>query len=136
VTFRRDETGQARHDPPTGGRLGAAIVNAIVRIHRRYSGHGPSKAQVFFRHNFVVVVMQDVRTRAEETLAARGDGEAALCARRALYATMRGPLVSAVEDLTGTHVLAFMSDSELEPDVATHVYVLDRPVDDQETFRN
>ena len=36
---------------PRGGRLNQEIANAVVRIHKRFLGHGPSKAQAFFRHN-------------------------------------------------------------------------------------
>jgi hypothetical protein len=41
---------------------------------------------------------------------------------------MRDELVGAVEDLTGRHVVAFLSDQSVTPDLSTEVFVLDAPV--------
>jgi uncharacterized protein YbcI len=120
-----------RQQPLTGGELNAAIARSAVRVQSRFVGRGPTKAQAFFRHNFVVVVMQDAMTTSEHSLAAAGKREAALQLRKQLQQTMRAQLVAEVERLTGCRVLAFMSDSHLDPDLAAELFVLDRSIPEE-----
>jgi uncharacterized protein YbcI len=112
------------------GRLNRQIANAVVRGHKRFFGRGPVKAQAFFRHNIVVVMMEASLTDAERRLAAEGgSGRDAVLGLRLRYEeTMRDDLVQAVEALTGCRVEAFMTCHHIEPDVAAELFVLDRPV--------
>lgn len=112
----------------TGGRLNAAIAKAVVQIHNQYLGRGPSKGQAFFRDGVVVVVMQETLTKAEYSLAESGSEEQVLRMRREFQRTMEADLIAAVERLTGCHVVAFMSDNHLDPDIAAELFVLDRSV--------
>jgi uncharacterized protein YbcI len=112
----------------TGGRLHEAIANAAVGVHRRYAGRGPTKAHAFTRGRYVVLVMADAMTTTEQTLVAHGNSEAVSALRRELHQTMRNELVRAVEGLTGSHVVAFMSDNHANPDLIAELYVLDREV--------
>jgi uncharacterized protein YbcI len=99
-------------------------------VQSQFVGRGPTKAQAFFRQNFVVVVMQDTMTTSERSLAAGGQDEAVLHLRKEIQQLMREQLVAEVERLTGCRVLAFMSDSHIDPDVAAEVFVLDRSIPD------
>jgi uncharacterized protein YbcI len=112
----------------TGGRLNWAIANAAVRVHSHCVGRGPTKAMAFYRGNLVVVLLQDIMTRGERTLVDRGRLEVARQMRRQFQQVMRKALVIEVEDLTRRRVVAFMSDSSIEPDLAAELFVLDRPV--------
>jgi uncharacterized protein YbcI len=123
--------GGLRHQALTGGELSAAIARSAVRVQSRFVGRGPTKAQAFFRHNFVVVVMQDAMTTSEQSLAAAGRRDAALQLRKQLQHTMRAQLVAEVERLTGCRVLAFMSDSHIDPDLAAELFVLDRSIPEE-----
>lgn len=116
----------------TGGRLNQAIANAVVRRHKRFLGRGPTKAQAFFRHNVVVVVMQDTLTEAERNLAASGDHAAVLEMRQRYQQTMRVDLEDAIEELTGRKVEAFLSGNHIGPDLAFELFVLDRPVEGEQ----
>jgi uncharacterized protein YbcI len=111
-----------------GGELNAAIARAAVRIHRAYVGRGPTKAHAFFRGNIVVVIFENVLVRAEQTLMVQGHVESVLELRRELLETMRPDLTAAVEELTDRRVTALMGDTNLDADIASHVFVLDRPV--------
>jgi uncharacterized protein YbcI len=113
---------------PTGGQLNQAIANAVVRGYHRYVGRGPTRAQAFYRHDIIVVVMHDTLTTAERRVAAAGRGDAVLEMRRNLNLTMRAELAEAVEELTGCRVEAVMSANSIEPDLAADLFVLDRPV--------
>ena len=127
-TLVRINAGKHWGDGLTGGQLNAAIARAVVRIHRDYVGRGPTKAQAFFRGNVVVVIMQDVMTRAEQSLVADRQGDAVLEMRHRFQTAMRDELCAAVERLTACRVDAFMNDNHIDPDVAAEVFVLDRPV--------
>ena len=126
---RRETPGWAEPRAPlTGGDLNAAIARAVVRYHAAQLGRGPTKARAFHRDDVVVVVLEDVMTTAERNLVAAGRRDAVLHTRRAFQETMRPYLRSTIERLTGCRVRAFMSANELEPDMASEVFVLDRPV--------
>jgi uncharacterized protein YbcI len=112
----------------SGGRLNQDIANAVVRCHKRFLGRGPTKAQAFFRHNFVVVVLEMAVSEAERRLAANGDEDFVLDMRQRYQQLMRDELVAAVEELTARRVEAFLTANHIGPDVASHVFVLDRSV--------
>lgn len=120
---------QTSHAAPLAGELTAALSRAVVQIHRMHTGRGPSKVQAFFRHDVLVVMLEDVATTAERTLLLHGRRDAIAAGRRELYATMREALVAAVERETGCRVTAVMGDTDCDADVVAHVFVLDRPVE-------
>jgi uncharacterized protein YbcI len=127
-TLVRIAPGRHADDLPTSGALNAAIARAAVRVYRDYVGRGPTKAQAFFRGNIVVVVMHDVMTTAERSLATGGRSEVVLDMRRQLGRALRPDLVAAVERLTGCRVTASMGASHVDPDLAAEVFILDRDV--------
>jgi uncharacterized protein YbcI len=113
----------------TGGRLNAALANAIVQIHNEYLGRGPSKGKAFFRDTVIVVLMEETMTKAERSLANSGREDIVLARRLEFLRTMEDDVIEAVEGLTGCKVVAFMSDTHIDPDMAVEVFVLDRPCD-------
>ena len=113
---------------PAGGELNAALARQIVQVHRRYVGRGPSRARAFYRDNVVVVILSDVMTRAEQTLAACGRRDAVLAGRDNIVSAIRPQLEQTIEALTGCHVEDVLSDMSPETDMASMVVVLDRPV--------
>jgi uncharacterized protein YbcI len=112
----------------TGGELNGAISRSVVRLTRQRVGRGPTRATAFYRDNIIVVVLRGGLTKAEQSLAAAGRGEAVLQMRRALQQAMRGDLTEIIEELTGCKVQTSMSANEVDADVAAELFVLDRPV--------
>jgi uncharacterized protein YbcI len=110
------------------GDLNAAIVRAVVAYYREHTGRGPNRAQAFHRGDVITVVLEDTMTKAERTLVDRGRADAVTSLREAFHETMRGELVAMVEELTGRTVRAFVAGSQLDPDVAVAVFLLDRPI--------
>jgi uncharacterized protein YbcI len=110
------------------GTLNAALARAVVRIHRSVVGRGPTKAQAFFRQNVIVVVMREVLTPMERTLAANNDAETVRDIRRTCKQAMLPGLQEAVESLTGCGVEVCLGDTDVEADTAVLVFTLDRPV--------
>jgi uncharacterized protein YbcI len=113
---------------PAGGELSAAIARAVVRLHRDQIGRGPTKARAFFRDNTIVVILEDILSKGERSLVAAGEEEAVLAIRRTFQATMRDSLIATVESLTGCKVVAFMSMSNIDPEMSAELFILDRPV--------
>jgi uncharacterized protein YbcI len=108
-----------------GGQLRAAISNAVVHIQRESLGRGPTKARTEVADNMVVVILEDTLTKAERSLVDSGDQDEVRRVRQRFQRAMRDDLVAAVQALTGRTVLAFMSDSHIEPDLACEVFVLE-----------
>src|SRR3954449_5452292 len=108
----------------TGGALYAAISNAIVGIVHEYTGRGPTRARTSIRDDVVVVVLQETMLKAERSLVADNKSELVAQMRRSFQQTMRKDLSAAVTELTGREVIAFMSDSHLEPDYSVELFVL------------
>jgi uncharacterized protein YbcI len=116
-------------DPSSNeGRVSGAIANAVVKVHRNVTGRGPETARAICRDNLVLVLLQKVFTKAEQTLAARGRHDVVLDTRTHLNDAMRTALMAAVEGLTGARVVAFMASSHVDPDYVALVFMLDRPV--------
>jgi uncharacterized protein YbcI len=114
-------------EPLSGGRLNSAVANAVLRVHSHYAGR-PAKARAFFRHNLVVVLMEDSMTTAEQSLVAADRQDAARDVRRHSQEAMRPALVEAIALLTGCVVVAFLTDNLVSPDLIVELYVLDRPL--------
>jgi uncharacterized protein YbcI len=114
--------------PLVGGALNQAIANAVVRSHTRLVGRGPTKAQAFYRHNIVVVIMRDTLTVGERTLVADGRVDAVHALRLGLQPAIQAELIDLVEGLTGCVVEAFMSANHIDPDLGAQLFVLDRPI--------
>ena len=112
----------------TDGPLTAAISNAVVRLLREFTGRGPTQARTTMGSDTVVVTLRDSLTKAERTLAERGQAVEVLAMRRAFQDTMREDLIAAVERLTKRKVEAFLSDNLYEPDVAVEIFLLE-PLD-------
>jgi uncharacterized protein YbcI len=113
---------------PRGGQLNQQIADAVVRARKGLLGRGPTKAQAFFRHEFVVVVMEDALSAGERKLVDGGEREAVLEMRQRYQQAMRAELVAAVEELTTGKVEAFLSGNHIDPDLAFELFVLDRAV--------
>jgi uncharacterized protein YbcI len=110
------------------GSLLASISRAVVRIVHEYTGRGPTKARTSIRDDIVVVMLQESLLKAEQSLIRDGKADQVVDMRRSFQQTMREDLCSAVEMLTERKVIAFMSDSHLEPDYSAELFVL-APVD-------
>lgn len=112
----------------TGGELNAAVTREVVRIHTAGLGRGPRKSFSFYNGNVVVTVLHEGMSRGERTLVESGDVEGVREMRKRMQVAMADDLRESVEELTGREVIALMSDSHVEPDVAVEVFILDYPI--------
>jgi uncharacterized protein YbcI len=108
----------------TQGSMASAISNAVVALLHDYTGRGPTRTRTTIGGDTIIVTMRDSLTKAEKTLAARGQALEVLAMRRAFQDTMREEMVAAVERLTGREVEAFLSDNLHDPDIAVEIFLM------------
>ncbi len=112
-----------RFDP--SGSHALAVSNLIVRLLSEYTGRGPTRARTHFNDDLVTVVVQDLLTKGERSLIRDGKTELVLETRRAYQQTMRHDLSAGIEQITGRHVVAFLSANHIDPDIAIESFMLE-----------
>jgi len=69
-------------------------------------------------------------TKAERKMIDSGMSSSVRETRRLLQDTMRTEMITSVEDLTGRRVIGFLSDHQLDPDIAMESFVFERHAPD------
>src|SRR4051794_24847704 len=106
------------------GEIRATISKEIVRLQAEYYGKGPTKAKTYIVEDLVVVVLEESFTRAEKTLAERGERAAIEHIRRRFQQHMKDGFSSVVEQATGRRVRVFLSETDIEHDVSVETFLL------------
>jgi uncharacterized protein YbcI len=106
------------------GEMRAMISKEIVRLQAEYYGKGPTKAKTYIVDDLVVVVLEESFTRAEKTLAERGEREAIQHIRRRFQQQMADSFTSVVEQATGRKVRVFLSETDIDQDVSVELFLL------------
>ncbi len=107
------------------GVLGAAISNAMVGVLHAHTGRGPTRARTTIGEDLIVCVLAATLTRGEQSLVRNGKQDVVLAGRRAYQETMEAEAITAIQDLSGRRVVAFMSSNHIEPDLAVEVFILE-----------
>jgi len=102
-----------------------AIANAIVQIHKEGYGKGATRARTRMMDDVVVVELEDVLTRVEQTLVAAGREDQIRETRQVFQQAHHDTFVGAVEEVTGRKVRAFLSQIHFDPDVAVEIFLLE-----------
>ena len=106
------------------GEMRATISNQIVRLQAEYYGKGPTRAKTYIVEDLVVVVLEESFTRAEKTLAERGERDAIENIRRRFQQHMADDFTSVVEQATGRKVRVFLSETNIDHDVSVETFLL------------
>ena len=115
-----------KNDQLYGNELLATIASGMVSLQKQYAGKGPTKCQANWAgDDTLVVLMGGGFTQAEQTLYEGGHGVGVRDARLAFGDTVRERMVRLVEDFVGRTVVAFMSSSHQEPDMAAEIFVFE-----------
>jgi uncharacterized protein YbcI len=109
----------------SGGELASAISNAVVRIYTAHRDRGPTRAKTYLFDDAVLTVMEGSSTQVERTLSEAGDQELVHDIRKGVQSAISEELKRAIEGITGRRVRAFMSGSQLEPDVRCDVFLFE-----------
>ena len=114
----------AEGDRSSLGEMRATISKEIVRLQAEYYGKGPTRAKTYIVEDLVVVVLQESFTRAEKTLAERGEKDAIEHIRRRFQQQMADDFTSVVEQATGRKVRVFLSETNVDQDVSVETFLL------------
>jgi uncharacterized protein YbcI len=114
--------------PLAGGRLLAEITNRVVALIREHYGRGPIKAKTYLLDNLIVCVLSDGFTPIEKTMMEGGQSERVLDMRRDFQRLMQTRYTQLVEELTGRKLLAFLSQTHVEPDLTVEMFLMDGPL--------
>src|SRR3954462_10907495 len=106
------------------GEMRATISREIVRLQAEYYGKGPTRAKTYIVEDLVVVVLEESFTRAEKTLAERGERDAIEHIRRRFQQQMADDFTSVVEQATGRKVRVFLSETNIDHDVSVETFLL------------
>jgi len=109
------------------GRL-AAISDALVRLHARHYGKGPSRARTFILDDVALSLLYDPFTTVEKTMLRHGNADAVRDNRLLFYRTLEGEFRSAIEDLGGRRTSALLPQISVEPPVVGLLFLL-QPAD-------
>jgi uncharacterized protein YbcI len=118
------------------GEMRATISNEVVRLQAEYYGKGPTRAKTYIVEDLVVVVLEESFTRAEKTLAERGERDAIEHIRRRFQQQMADDFTSVVEQATGRKVRVFLSETNIDQDVSVETFLLADDRTDMTGFEN
>ena len=107
------------------GEQAASISREMVKLMRRISGRGPTKARTTLGRDHVLVMFENSLTDGERTLVDSGHRDDVAAVRRAYQRVMEAEASAMVNEVTGRKVARFMSANQLDaPDFAAEVFVL------------
>jgi uncharacterized protein YbcI len=116
---------KASHWPgPRDGALRATIAAEVVRLYAAYSGRGPTRARTHLGPDHALTLLEDFLTPAERTLTAAGHGAEVQRMRLKLQDALRLELMPMVERVTGRRVTAVLSQTQVEPELASELFLL------------
>lgn len=129
ATVRTPQRAKAQ-DAGSPGEFLAAVSDFVVGVYADCLGRGPTKARSYKDRDLVICLLEDTLTKPERHLREAGRNERLLDLRVALQETMQEPLVTGMEGLAGREVIALISGRQLDPDIASEVFVLGPSLED------
>jgi uncharacterized protein YbcI len=113
-----------------GPALLAAISTSIVAILRDRYGRGPQTAKAYAVDDLLVVVTRDSGfTALEQTIMDHDEPSLVVTMRRAFEHDMTKLYTETIERLTARTVVAFLSQSHIEPGITMETFFLDAPLE-------
>lgn len=106
----------------------ATIQREIVKLHKEFFGRGPVRTKLYLQEDCALVLMFEGHMPGEQTLLEHGGRRSVAQTRVDMSESMRERFIEVVERETGREVVGFMSSSQQDPDLLSHVYVL-KPTD-------
>lgn len=99
------------------------LSNAIVSFYSEKFGRGPTKSKAYIEDTHATVILGEVQTPVERTLAANGQEALVKEVRRRVKAVFRDELEALVERTTGRAVLAMHADHDPATDTSIYVFL-------------
>ena len=118
-----------RHEA-TRGEVLAEISTGLVKLHSRYYGKGPTKAKTHLVNDTVISILRGRLHNGRAHAHRPGERRHRLRMRRSFQMGMEEQFTAVVEEATGRHVIAYMSQIHHGPDMAVEIFVLEPAEDD------
>ncbi len=96
---------------------------------REHYGRGPMRAKTYVLDDLVVCVLRNGFTAIEQTMVDTGNAERVVEMRHEFQQLMGRSFKDAIEGLTGSKVVAFLSQAHVDPDITLEVFFVDPPLD-------
>ena len=113
------------HVPKSDGGSRGKISTALVGLHTRHYGKGPTAAKTWMVDDTLVCILRDPFTQVELTLIGEGQEDAVYEMRDRFQQAMRGAFTRLIEEETGRNVIAYMHQVNIDPDLSVDVFVLE-----------
>jgi uncharacterized protein YbcI len=108
-----------------GDELLAAVTDAMVGFHQRYHHRKPVTAKsLMLGDDLLACVLSGVYTDVEKTMIEIQHSTIVQETRNAFQDAMQGKFINAIQALSGRHVLAFVSNHHVGPDVEIELFFL------------
>ena len=109
----------------SGDALLMAVTDAMVGLHERYHHRVPVTAKtLLLGGDLIACVLGGVYTDVEKTMIELHHTTVVQETRSAFQTAMQHKFISAVEDLSGRDVLAFISNHHVGPDMEIELFML------------
>lgn len=111
--------------PLTGEALLSAVTDAMVVLHERYHHRKPVTAKTqLLGDDLLACIMGGVYTDVEKTMIELQRTTIVQETRNAFQQAMRHKFVSEIQSLSGRHVIAFISNHSVGPDIEIELFFL------------
>lgn len=120
-------------DSPAPGALVSQLSREIVQLHARLYGRGPTKSRSYLHGDYAACVLEEVFTTAERTLIGAGSGDHVRDTRKKFQDAVGDEFISIVERVTGRRVRVFLSQVDIDANLALEFFLFDPDGDGAET---
>jgi len=111
--------------PLTGDKLLVAVTEAMVALHQLYHHRAPVTAKtLLLGGDLLACVLGGVYTTVEQTMIELQHSTVVQETRSAFQDAMQHKFITAVEELSGRDVLAFISNHHVGPDIEIELFML------------
>jgi uncharacterized protein YbcI len=114
-------------EPPARGALVSQLSREIVQLHARLYGRGPTKARSYLQDDYAVCILEQIFTTAERTLIGAGSSEHVSITRKKFQEAVKGEFIGVVEAVTGRRVRVFLSQVDVEANLALEFFIFAEP---------
>jgi len=98
-----------------------------VQLHARLYGRGPTKARSYLHGDYAVCILEEVFTTAERTLIVAGSGDHVGETRKKFQDAVKEEFISVVERITERTVRVFLSQVDVEANLALEFFIFAEP---------
>lgn len=105
------------------GALVSQLSREIVQLHVRLYGRGPTKARSYLHSDYAVCILEEIFTTAERTLIEAGSRDHVRETREKFQDAVEDEFVSIVERITGRPVRVFLSQVDIDANLALEFFI-------------